>query len=65
MSPQRFYSHSDTTVESIIDALKEDKHIRGMRTAPDAATETFHTGGRRTGQVARAGTGRGRGSAAE
>ena len=52
-------------MESIIDALKEDERIRGMRTAPDAATEAFHASGRWTGQVARAGRGRGRGAAAE
>ena len=36
-----------------------------MRTAPDAATEASHAGGRRTGQGARVGRGRGRGAAAE
>ena len=49
----------------MVDSLKEAERIHGMRTAPDAATEAFHASGRRTGQVARAGRGRGRGSAAE
>ena len=59
-------SRSDTTVESIIDALKEDERIRGMCTVPDAATEAFYgAGNRRGGHGARAGRGRGRGTAGE
>ena len=46
-------SRSDSTVESIIAALKEDERIRMMKTAPDATTEAFHSttsrGGSRTG----------------
>ena len=33
----------DATVESIIDALKEDKRIRMMKTTSDAITEEFYT----------------------
>ena len=50
----------EATIESIIDALKKDEHIRTMRTAPDAAAEAFaregsgmrrnHHGGSRGGQ---------------
>ena len=50
----------DATIESIIDALKEEERIRTMRTAPDAAAEAFagegsgmrrnHRGGSRGGR---------------
>ena len=55
----------DATVESIIDALKEDERIRMMKTTPDAATEAFYTstGSRREVRTGpRGGRGRGRGS---
>ena len=59
-------SHSDTTVESIVSALKEDERIRGMSTMPDATTEAFYgAGNRRRRHGARAGRGRGRGTAGE
>ena len=60
-------SRSDSTVESIIDALKEDERIRMMKTAPDATTEAFHSTTTRGGPSRgasrwRSGRGRGRGS---
>ena len=55
----------DATIESIIDALKEDERIRTMRTAPDAAAEAFAgegSGMRRNPRGgSRGGRGRGRG----
>ena len=60
-------SLSNSTVESIIDALKEDERIFMMKTAPDATTEAFHSmtsrGGSRTGASRwPSSRGRGRGS---
>ena len=61
------HSLSNSTVESIIDALKEDERIFMMKTAPDATTEAFHSmtsrGGSRTGASRwPSSRGRGRGS---
>lgn len=37
-------NRADATIESILDALKEDESIRAMRVQPDASTEAFLTG---------------------
>ena len=57
----------DATIESIINALKEDECIRTMRTAPDAAAEAFAGEGSGMRRNPRGGScggrGRGRGGA--
>lgn len=50
----------NATIESILDALKEDERIRQMRSLPDAATDALSV---QTQRGSRGGRGRGRGSA--